>query len=179
MRRLIAEEQRAALPPEIVVAQAQGEVEAYPYNPLFVECEDEGGVVVVTGSRVASSPQSSSMVVTSITNNQTANVDEGYIVKLIGDYLLVLQDGRIFAADYHTMQLTDRIDVYRRDEVGDPIGADWNDCALTPKATLRTFPTSNPLRKGTAWRRVTSARFPASTGTAMPVRSSLAAASLR
>ncbi|WP_233548179.1 beta-propeller domain-containing protein [Aurantiacibacter zhengii] len=127
MRRRLADDQRAALPPEIVVAQAQVEVEAEPCNPLFAECEDEGGVVVVTGSRVASSPQSSPMAVTSITNNQTATVDEGDIVKLIGDYLLVLQDGRIFAANYHTMQLTDRIDVYRRGEDGDPIGADWYD----------------------------------------------------
>ena len=34
-----------------------------------------------------------------ITNNQMQGVDEGDIVKQIGHYLLVLQDGRIFVID--------------------------------------------------------------------------------
>jgi hypothetical protein len=49
-------------------------------------------MVVTTGSR---SPAS-------ITNNQTAGVDEGGIVKLVGDYLVVLRRGRLF-----TVSLTD------------------------------------------------------------------------
>jgi hypothetical protein len=53
-----------------------------------------------------------------ITNNQTIGVDEGGIVKQIGHYLVVLQDGRLFSADLGTspgapLRLADRIDVYR------------------------------------------------------------------
>ena len=53
-----------------------------------------------------------------ITNNQTIGVDEGGIVKQIGHYLVVLQDGRLFSADLGRtpgapLRLADRIDVYR------------------------------------------------------------------
>jgi hypothetical protein len=53
-----------------------------------------------------------------ITNNQTIGVDEGGIVKQIGNYLVVLQDGRLFSADLGSapgapLRLADRIDVYR------------------------------------------------------------------
>lgn len=81
-------------------------------------CPTDDKNMVVTGSK-ATPP--------SITNNQTAGVDEGDIVKQLGDYFLVLQDGRIFAVNASTMKLTDRVDVYRRDKDGDPIGADWYD----------------------------------------------------
>lgn len=56
--------------------------------------EGESPMIIVTGSRVTSAAPSPS-----ITNNQTRGVDEGDIVKQIGNYLLVLQDGRIFAID--------------------------------------------------------------------------------
>lgn len=110
----------------IVVAQA----DLAPCDPQYEECIYGGGeeeTIVVTGSRVVASLQSSPLAVTSITNNQVAAVDEGDIVKRIGDYLLVLQDGRIHVANFRTMALTDRIDVYRRDADGDPAGADWYD----------------------------------------------------
>jgi hypothetical protein len=110
--------------PVIVVAQADL---AYDCDPQYEDCGDLEASIVVTGARVASSPQSTPLAVTSITNNQVAAVDEGDIVKRIGDYLLVLQDGRIFSANFRTMELADRIDVYRRDEDGDPRGADWYD----------------------------------------------------
>ena len=52
-----------------------------------------------------------------ITNTQTIGVDEGGIVKQIGNYLVVLQDGRLFSADLGDgrgpLRLADRIDVYR------------------------------------------------------------------
>jgi Beta propeller domain len=53
-----------------------------------------------------------------ITNNQTIGVDEGGIVKQIGRFLVVLQDGRLFSADLGAgagapLRLADRIDVYR------------------------------------------------------------------
>ncbi|APE28854.1 beta-propeller domain-containing protein [Aurantiacibacter gangjinensis] len=135
IKRNLTRQQQAGLVPDILVAQAQ--VDPEDCDPLFANCpvEDDGSdeaMITVTGTRVQSSSMTSAAPVAvvdseSITNNQSAGVDEGDIVKRIGDYLLVLQDGRIFAANFRTMELTDRIDVYRRDEDGDPIGADWYD----------------------------------------------------
>ena len=53
-----------------------------------------------------------------ITNNQMEGVDEGDIVKQIGQYLLVLQDGRIFVIDTRArggrrLALAERMNVYR------------------------------------------------------------------
>jgi len=68
--------------------------------------EDSANSVVVTGARIAAPPPS-------ITNNQSAGVDEGDIVKQIGPYLLVLQDGRIFSIDTRDgLTLVDRQNVY-------------------------------------------------------------------
>ena len=80
-----------------------------PCPPDQPDCQeqrsDAAGDVVVTGAK-ASAP--------SITNNQTVGVDEGDIVKQIGPYLLVLQDGRIFSVDTRGgLKLADRVDVYR------------------------------------------------------------------
>jgi beta propeller domain-containing protein len=63
-----------------------------------------------------------------ITNNQTIGVDEGGIVKQIGRFLVVLQDGRLFSADLGAeagapLRLADRIDVYRSREKA----ASWYD----------------------------------------------------
>ncbi|MEI9853110.1 MAG: beta-propeller domain-containing protein [Sphingomonas sp.] len=63
-----------------------------------------------------------------ITNNQSAGVDEGGIVKQIGRYLVVLQDGRLFSIDLGDgdrggMRLADRADVYRSAETA----ASWYD----------------------------------------------------
>lgn len=103
--------------PEIVVAQADV-AEPECIDPELCPSEELLESVVVTGSRVATP---------TITNVQVAGVDEGDIVKQIGEYLLVLQDGRIFALHYPSMRLTDRMDVYRRDGNGQPAGADWYD----------------------------------------------------
>jgi hypothetical protein len=104
---------------EIVVAQADiAPIECDPETEACLEAGDSEANIIVTGSRAATP---------SITNVQVAGVDEGDIVKQIGEYLLVLQDGRIFAIHYPTMRLTDRADVYRRGADGDPIGADWYD----------------------------------------------------
>jgi hypothetical protein len=75
--------------------------------PPDQECDED--VIVVTGSRIATNPV--------ITNNQENGVDEGDIVKQIGDYLVVLQDGRLFSADLRPdgatrLQFADRRDVY-------------------------------------------------------------------
>jgi hypothetical protein len=80
--------------------------------------------VVVTGSRIPSGRANAASPVTavsgnsSITNTQEVGVDEGDIVKQIGQFLLVLQDGRIFVVDTRArrgaaLALTDRVNVYR------------------------------------------------------------------
>ena len=118
---------------ETVVALLQ---DAQPECTVPEDCPDESAgapeVITVTGSRMTSPAMSAPVAVTAvnganITNTQVAAVDEGDIVKLIGEYLLVLQDGRVFAVHYPTMRLTDRVDVYRKDASGRPIGADWYD----------------------------------------------------
>lgn len=76
------------------------------------ECED---LIVVTGSKKSSSSSSSA----SITNTQNEGVDEGDIVKQFKNYLIVLQDGRLFSVDTgknsRDLALIDRINVYQDD----------------------------------------------------------------
>ncbi|HEU0134050.1 MAG TPA: beta-propeller domain-containing protein, partial [Allosphingosinicella sp.] len=50
--------------------------------------------IVTTGTAVA--PQSAAKAAQGITNNQEANVDEGGIVKMRGDTLVILRRGRLF-----------------------------------------------------------------------------------
>ena len=69
------------------------------------------GAIIVTGSRVV--PRNAS-----ITNVQEAGVDEGDVVKQIGRFLIVLQDGRLFSIDTEAgsggeLALVDRANVYR------------------------------------------------------------------
>jgi hypothetical protein len=68
--------------------------------------------ITVTGSRIAAPSNPS------ITNNQMAGVEEGDIVKQIGQFLVVLQDGRLFVINTRgdgngRLALTDRRNVYR------------------------------------------------------------------
>jgi hypothetical protein len=72
--------------------------------------------VVVTGNRASDSAAASDE--TSITNVQTRGVDEGGIVKMIGRFLITLQDGRLFVTDTRPngqagLQLVSRANVYR------------------------------------------------------------------
>jgi hypothetical protein len=99
-----------------------------PCDPEKEDCpEEKGDPVVVTGSRISAPAESFAVSVTtfeslsvasgSITNNQNVGVDEGDIVKLIGRFLVVLQDGRLFAVDLLPdgkpgMRLADRRNVY-------------------------------------------------------------------
>jgi hypothetical protein len=58
-----------------------------------------------------------------ITNNQNIGVDEGGIVKQVGNFLLTLQEGRIFvvntkAGGGNPLKLTDRFNVYRSKDTG-------------------------------------------------------------
>lgn len=78
----------------VVTAQARGSSNAAPSRPSSPP------------SRASNSPN--------ITNVQTAGVDEGDIVKQIGNYLVVLQDGRLFVVDTseRRLRLADRANVY-------------------------------------------------------------------
>ncbi|MDG2532389.1 beta-propeller domain-containing protein [Sphingomonas sp. HITSZ_GF] len=77
-------------------------------DPKLCPPDTANDSVVVTGSRITSKPAT-------ITNVQEAGVDEGDIVKQIGRFLLVLQDGRIFSIDTggNGLKLVDRANVYR------------------------------------------------------------------
>jgi len=96
--------------------QDPGQQECPPQQPDCLE----GGIdeVVVTGSRVAAAP--------SITNNQEAGVDEGDIVKMRGDTLVILRRGRLFTVDTAggRLRLVDRIDAY---PPGADASGDWYD----------------------------------------------------
>ncbi|MGZ8313512.1 MAG: beta-propeller domain-containing protein, partial [Allosphingosinicella sp.] len=91
-----------------------------PENPDCVADQADESLVV-TGSRVGragAARASSAPANPSITNTQEAGVDEGDIVKQIGQFLLILQDGRIFVVDTQArggrrLALTDRMNVYR------------------------------------------------------------------
>ena len=137
---------------QFALAAAQEEAQSDAIEPICPESDpqcavaagDEGNEnIVVTGSRIPA-PANRSVSVQSnnlnslpqvtadatnpnITNNQMRNVEEGDIVKQINQFLLVLQDGRVFVIDTRAggarrLALADRINVYR-----DPRERMWYD----------------------------------------------------
>lgn len=89
------------------VRYAQADPAAEPC--LDIDCPGEGDEqIIVTGARISAAP--------SITNNQTSGVDEGDIVKLVGDHVIILQDGRLFSIgvgdDKNELRLADRANIY-------------------------------------------------------------------
>ena len=87
-----------------------------PPPPAMAEASDEviQESIVVTASKVDDANPS-------ITNTQEAGVDEGDIVKQIGQYLIVMQDGRLFSIDLLPdgepgLRHVDRENVYRTTE---------------------------------------------------------------
>ena len=78
----------AALPPQEMQDEECLDPDLCPEN---TEVEE----IVVTGSRVSAPAQAAA----SITNNQEAGVDEGDIVKMRGDTLIILRRGRLFTVD--------------------------------------------------------------------------------
>lgn len=95
---------RRAEPAAGLLAQEGGDLPCVPGEP---GCELLEEAITVTGSRAVSQ---------SITNNQEAGVDEGDIVKLYENFLIVLQDGRLFSVSIGDspaeLLLVDRIDIY-------------------------------------------------------------------
>ncbi len=96
------------------LAQA-GTGDAAPAECVDIDCPESGyGKIVVTGARI-SAPASPS-----ITNKQKTGVDEGDIVKLIGDHLVILQDGRLFSISLGdakgAMRVAGRANVYANPE---------------------------------------------------------------
>jgi hypothetical protein len=134
---------------------ASGEGPQYAQNeycPPDQICPDYGEdeQIVVTGSRRSSSSRparvsapaqqvsnSSASTSGTITNTQKVGVDEGDIVKQIGRFLIVLQDGRLFVVDTRPggapgLALVDRADVYRSKESA----ADWYDEMLVHESRI-------------------------------------------
>lgn len=100
-----------------------GSVEGLPLPappPAIVAADAAPAVAAAESAAAPGNPE--------ITNNQTLGVDEGGIVKQIGQYLVVLQDGRLFSidlgrADGAPLRLADRVDVYRSAQTA----ASWYD----------------------------------------------------
>jgi hypothetical protein len=83
--------------------------------PAPMAADGAAEAVVVTGALANNSPADGE---TSITNVQTHGVDEGGIVKMIGRFLITLQDGRLFVTDTRPngqpgLQFVGRTNVYR------------------------------------------------------------------
>ncbi len=77
----------------------------------------------------------------SITNNQEIGVDEGDIVKRIGDYVILLRRGRLFSFDIGARQgdpleVIDRIDLPAKQLEGDSKFGAWYDELLVKGSTL-------------------------------------------
>lgn len=106
-----------AMPSPVAESAAPGTPPAPPPAPAMSAAPAEeaamADTVVVTGSTANGDPENPE-----ITNNQKAGVDEGGIIKQIGNFLVVLQDGRLFVTDLMPggeagLKLTDRANVYR------------------------------------------------------------------
>lgn len=87
-------------------------------DPACLEDDVAQDLVVVTGSRISSTASNPS-----ITNNQELGVEEGDIVKQIDDFLVILQDGRLFSVNLmpngeRGLEYTDRFNVYRDEDDG-------------------------------------------------------------
>jgi hypothetical protein len=77
----------------------------------------------------------------SITNNQEIGVDEGDIVKRVGDYVILLRRGRLFSFDIGAHQgdplrVVDRIDLPAKQLEGDSKFGTWYDELLVKGSTL-------------------------------------------
>lgn len=108
-----------------IIQSAQPEPCGAPDNPCPPDPTGEVMDVVVTGSRVVvdylatvpANVMTNGLVggdAVSITNNQVAGVDEGGVVKVSGDILIILRRGRLFTVSMAegTLRPVDRIDVY-------------------------------------------------------------------
>lgn len=99
--------QEAGLTPFTSGAELASTLEQDPVPAAICDdddpCIDE---VVVVGARASTTP--------TVTNNQEAGVDEGDIVKAIGDTLVILRRGRLFTVDTRggTLRALDRIDAF-------------------------------------------------------------------
>jgi hypothetical protein len=109
--------QYGALEDSVALAEAQPNAPPPPPPPPPSAAPTVGAVAGAAAQR-ADSGAASSGEPSSITNTQTQGVDEGGIVKQIGRYLIILQDGRLFVADTRAnggggLALANRTNVYR------------------------------------------------------------------
>jgi hypothetical protein len=112
LRRL--KRQQQAIPPAIAYAPMPQPVPVPPPAPPPSSGYSASDSVSVTGTRIASPNLESVTPVTSITNNQEASVDEGDIVKMRGNTLVVLRRGRLFTVSLAggAMRPVDSIDAF-------------------------------------------------------------------
>lgn len=110
--RAAAEERGISyLPPMPVAMAAPSDMAMSESEPQAMDSAPSE--IVVTGNATAASDENPE-----ITNNQKAGVDEGGILKQIGNHLVILQDGRLFVTDLMPdgkpgLELTDMANVYR------------------------------------------------------------------
>ena len=85
-----------------------------PAAPPPAASAPQSGAVTVTGARIAQPNLGSASPAASITNNQEANVDEGDIVKVRGETLVILRRGRLFTVSLAggSMRPVDSIDAF-------------------------------------------------------------------
>ncbi|MBY9065374.1 beta-propeller domain-containing protein [Hyphomonas sp. WL0036] len=111
LTREAARERGVVRPPPMPMMAMPGSMDGEMAAEAPAEAAQE--TITVTGSSIPGSADNPE-----ITNNQKAGVDEGGIIKQIGQYLVVLQDGRLFVTDLMPdgapgLKLADRADVYR------------------------------------------------------------------
>lgn len=116
---------------QFALLDTKGDVQSDSVEPICPESDpscgveaESGEMITVTGSRIRT-PANRAVPVSKvtngdITNNQMQGVEEGDIVKQINQFLLVLQDGRVFVVDTkggrpggRKLVLADRANVYR------------------------------------------------------------------
>ena len=120
-------------------AKAQREVRRKALREARRAAKPSGDMVIVTASEPAALQSMSSVVVQSVTeavtNIQHAGVDEGGIVKVHGNHLVVLRRGRLFTIAINDTELkpTSTIDAFGPDM--DP-GSSWYDEMLISENTV-------------------------------------------
>ncbi|HEX8125381.1 MAG TPA: beta-propeller domain-containing protein [Allosphingosinicella sp.] len=112
LRRLKRQEE--AEPPIPIPMPAPEPMPMYAPPPPPPPGAPAASSITVTGSQIAAPNLGSVSPVASITNNQEANVDEGDIVKVRGDTLVILRRGRLFTVSLAggAMRPVDMIDAF-------------------------------------------------------------------
>jgi Beta propeller domain len=120
LRRFLAERQRR----QVIMPSPAITTAVPPASPPPTSQSAPNASIVVTGTVLRSNAPATAS--TSITNNQETNVDEGDIVKMHGDMLVILRRGRLFTVSLAggAMRAVDAIDAF---PPGVEASDDWYD----------------------------------------------------